>query len=184
MHVFMVQLRDEHHKLLPGVEAGDVGVKMGDNAIDTGYLRLKVCAIPFLLHACACSPRFAYVCPCACRCVCDLSIASLHLTGDLRSLHIVCCCVAMTECASSSSAHVDQAPACGGRRHVCSPWWRFRRVQQGPLPHDDAGTVLICTPSLSSFPRLVIAVELFPSVPLSFRPLHHVCCFSRVSRFS
>jgi alkylation response protein AidB-like acyl-CoA dehydrogenase len=42
VHVFMVQLRDEDHKLLPGIEAGDVGNKMGDNAIDTGYLRLKV----------------------------------------------------------------------------------------------------------------------------------------------
>ena len=41
MHVFMVQLRDEDHKLLPGIEAGDVGPKLGDNAIDTGYLRLK-----------------------------------------------------------------------------------------------------------------------------------------------
>ncbi len=42
VHVFMVQLRDEHHNYLPGVETGDVGTKLGDNAIDTGYLRLKV----------------------------------------------------------------------------------------------------------------------------------------------
>ena len=42
VHVFFVQLRDEHHNYLPGVETGDVGNKLGDNAIDTGYLRLKV----------------------------------------------------------------------------------------------------------------------------------------------
>lgn len=44
VHVFMVQLRDEEHRLLPGIETGDVGPKLGDNAIDTGYMRLKVCA--------------------------------------------------------------------------------------------------------------------------------------------
>lgn len=36
VHVFMLQLRDENHNLLPGIEAGDVGPKMGDHAIDTG----------------------------------------------------------------------------------------------------------------------------------------------------
>jgi len=46
VHVFMLQLRDEHHALLPGIEAGDVGNKLGDNAIDTGYLRLKNVRIP------------------------------------------------------------------------------------------------------------------------------------------
>ena len=34
--MFMVQLRDENHRLLPGIEAGDVGPKLGDHAIDTG----------------------------------------------------------------------------------------------------------------------------------------------------
>ena len=36
VHVFMLQVRDEDHALLPGIEAGDVGPKMGDHAIDTG----------------------------------------------------------------------------------------------------------------------------------------------------
>lgn len=46
VHVFMVQLRDENHEFLPGVECGDVGAKLGDNAIDTGYIRLKNVRIP------------------------------------------------------------------------------------------------------------------------------------------
>jgi acyl-CoA oxidase len=41
VHVFMLQLRDEEHRLLPGIEAGDVGNKMGDGCLDTGYLRLR-----------------------------------------------------------------------------------------------------------------------------------------------
>mmetsp|Transcript_24293 Transcript_24293/g.29642 ORF Transcript_24293/g.29642 Transcript_24293/m.29642 type:complete len:715 (-) Transcript_24293:258-2402(-) len=46
VHVFMLQLRDENHQLLPGIECGDVGTKLGDNAIDTGYIRLKNVRIP------------------------------------------------------------------------------------------------------------------------------------------
>ena len=46
VHVFMLQLRDEHHRLLPGIEAGDVGPKLGDNAIDCGFLRLCGVRIP------------------------------------------------------------------------------------------------------------------------------------------
>ena len=38
LHVFFVQLRDERHHCLPGVECGDVGMKLGDNAIDTGWV--------------------------------------------------------------------------------------------------------------------------------------------------
>jgi hypothetical protein len=30
-HVFIVQLRDENHKPMPGVEVGEVGPKIGDN---------------------------------------------------------------------------------------------------------------------------------------------------------
>ncbi|CAK9114223.1 A chain [Durusdinium trenchii] len=46
LHVFMVQVRDENHMPLPGVEVGDVGPKLGDQAIDTGYLRLKDVRVP------------------------------------------------------------------------------------------------------------------------------------------
>ncbi len=42
VHVFMVQLRDESHTLLPGIEAGDVGAKLGDHAIDTGMSAYRV----------------------------------------------------------------------------------------------------------------------------------------------
>ena len=45
VHVFFVQLRDEEHRLLPGIDAGDVGPKMGDHCIDTGWsheLKLRV----------------------------------------------------------------------------------------------------------------------------------------------
>ena len=46
VHVFLVQLRDEEHRMLPGIEAGDLGPKFGDAAIDTGYLRMKDVRIP------------------------------------------------------------------------------------------------------------------------------------------
>ena len=46
VHVFMVQIRDEEHRPLPGIEVGDVGEKFGDHTIDTGYLRLKNVRIP------------------------------------------------------------------------------------------------------------------------------------------
>ena len=46
VHCFMVQLRDEKHQLLPGVEAGDTGSKCGDNAMDTGYIRFDHVRVP------------------------------------------------------------------------------------------------------------------------------------------
>ena len=46
VHVFMLQVRDEHHMPLPGIEMGDVGAKLGDDAIDTGYMRLRGVRIP------------------------------------------------------------------------------------------------------------------------------------------
>uniref|UniRef100_A0A6S8AL55 acyl-CoA oxidase n=1 Tax=Aplanochytrium stocchinoi TaxID=215587 RepID=A0A6S8AL55_9STRA len=45
-HVFMVQLRDENHRPLPGVEPGEVGPKYGDNGTETGFLRLFNVHIP------------------------------------------------------------------------------------------------------------------------------------------
>ena len=46
VHVFFVQLRDEHHRTLPGVEIGDCGNKLGDNGIDCGYIRFDRVHIP------------------------------------------------------------------------------------------------------------------------------------------
>jgi len=46
VHSFMVQIRDENHKPLPGIELGDLGPKLGDGANDTGYMRMKDVRIP------------------------------------------------------------------------------------------------------------------------------------------
>jgi len=46
VHVFMLQVRDENHMPLPGIEIGDCGNKMGENGMDTGYMRLKDVRIP------------------------------------------------------------------------------------------------------------------------------------------
>jgi acyl-CoA oxidase len=46
IHVFMVQIRDENHRPLKGIEVGDLGTKLGDNANDTGFLRLENVRIP------------------------------------------------------------------------------------------------------------------------------------------
>eukprot|EP00760_Papus_ankaliazontas_P001903 PhM_4_TR10727/c0_g1_i1/m.13070/K00232/E1.3.3.6, ACOX1, ACOX3; acyl-CoA oxidase len=45
-HAFMVQLRAADHTLLPGVETGDLGPKMGYNYYDSGYLSLDKVRIP------------------------------------------------------------------------------------------------------------------------------------------
>jgi len=47
VHVFMMQIRDENHKALPGITIGDLGTKMGDNANDTGFMILENVRIPF-----------------------------------------------------------------------------------------------------------------------------------------
>jgi len=46
VHVFMLQMRDENHLPLPGVNLGDLGVKMGDNANDTGFMSLDNVRVP------------------------------------------------------------------------------------------------------------------------------------------
>jgi len=46
VHSFMVQIRDENHKTLEGIECGDLGPKLGDGGNDTGYMRLKNVRIP------------------------------------------------------------------------------------------------------------------------------------------
>ena len=45
-HAFVVQIRDENHRPLPGIEVGDIGPKMGYNAYDSGYLLMKNIRIP------------------------------------------------------------------------------------------------------------------------------------------
>lgn len=47
MHAFILQIRSlEDHSLMPGVEAGDIGRKMGWNNYDNGYLKLSRVRIP------------------------------------------------------------------------------------------------------------------------------------------
>lgn len=46
IHVFMVQLRDEHLRPLPGIEVGDVGTKLGESMVDIGYLRMQNVHVP------------------------------------------------------------------------------------------------------------------------------------------
>ena len=46
VHSFMMQIRDENHHPLPGIEVGDLGPKQGDNANDTGYMRLTQVRVP------------------------------------------------------------------------------------------------------------------------------------------
>ena len=45
-HSFIVQLRDENHKPMPGIEVGEVGPKIGDNGTETGFLRFNHVRIP------------------------------------------------------------------------------------------------------------------------------------------
>ncbi|RHZ59339.1 hypothetical protein Glove_364g39 [Diversispora epigaea] len=46
IHSFLVQLRGEGHKPLPGIEIGDIGPKLGYNNIDNGFLRFNKVRIP------------------------------------------------------------------------------------------------------------------------------------------
>jgi len=46
VHVFFMQIRDENHRPLPGIELGDLGPKLGDGANDTGFMRLDNVRIP------------------------------------------------------------------------------------------------------------------------------------------
>lgn len=46
VHAFLVQIRDENHRPLPGIELGDLGPKLGDNCNDTGFCRLENVRIP------------------------------------------------------------------------------------------------------------------------------------------
>jgi len=46
VHSFMVQIRDDKHMPLPGIELGDLGPKLGDHANDTGYMIMNNIRIP------------------------------------------------------------------------------------------------------------------------------------------
>jgi acyl-CoA oxidase len=46
VQVFMLQIRDENHKPLPGIRLGDLGNKMGDKPNDTGFMWLENVRIP------------------------------------------------------------------------------------------------------------------------------------------
>ena len=46
VHSFIVKIRDENHKPLPGIEAGDIGPKIGFHSKDNGYLRFNNVRIP------------------------------------------------------------------------------------------------------------------------------------------
>jgi len=41
-----MQIRDENHRPIPGIQVGDCGPKLGDGANDTGFLRLDGVRIP------------------------------------------------------------------------------------------------------------------------------------------
>lgn len=46
-HAFVVQIRrNEDHQTMPGVTAGDIGPKMGYNAVDNGFLRFDHVRVP------------------------------------------------------------------------------------------------------------------------------------------
>lgn len=46
VHAFLVPIRDQNHKVFPGLEVGDVGPKVGFNTKDNGYLIMKNYSIP------------------------------------------------------------------------------------------------------------------------------------------
>lgn len=46
IHTFLVPIRDKNHKLYPGIQAGDIGPKIGFNAKDNGYAIFNNYEIP------------------------------------------------------------------------------------------------------------------------------------------
>ena len=48
---FIVQIREMYtHEPLPGIEVGDVGTKLGYNAVDNGYLMFNNVRVPRKAH--------------------------------------------------------------------------------------------------------------------------------------
>ena len=46
IHSFIIQIRDENHKPLNGIELGEIGPKIGDNSTESGFMRLSNIRIP------------------------------------------------------------------------------------------------------------------------------------------
>jgi acyl-CoA oxidase len=46
VHSFIVPIRDENYRPLPGIEVGDIGPKYGYNSKDNGFLIMKNIRIP------------------------------------------------------------------------------------------------------------------------------------------
>ncbi|KAL0486492.1 acyl-CoA oxidase [Acrasis kona] len=46
IHVFVVPLRDENHKTLPGIEIGDCGDKVGLHGVDNGFIKFNNVRVP------------------------------------------------------------------------------------------------------------------------------------------
>lgn len=46
LHAFVVPIRDQQHKPLPGIQVGDIGPKIGYNCKDNGYLLMNNVKIP------------------------------------------------------------------------------------------------------------------------------------------
>lgn len=47
IHSFVIQIRDEEtHMPLPGISIGNIGVKLGLNLVDNGYLALNNVRVP------------------------------------------------------------------------------------------------------------------------------------------
>jgi alkylation response protein AidB-like acyl-CoA dehydrogenase len=60
VHAFLVQLRSlDDHTLIPGLETGDIGKKLGFDAVDNGFLIFKNMRIPRFNML----MRFAHVTP-------------------------------------------------------------------------------------------------------------------------
>ena len=46
IQTFIVPIRDENLNVIEGVEAGDIGPKLGFQRVDNGYLKLNKCVLP------------------------------------------------------------------------------------------------------------------------------------------
>ena len=47
VHVFLVQIRDDKGNLMPGVQVGDIGHKLGMNGVDNGWAMFRRVKIPY-----------------------------------------------------------------------------------------------------------------------------------------